>query len=288
MAATGGGGGYYSKFYPHFATIRHKMKSWRHPGGALLGINILSVFENPDAIDRDVRTVKEAVVPENETGWDRLRLMFAYDEFGEMSPELSMVTQGALMGAFTGTIIGGTIHSRDNYLKFIEKNQATAFQNQFEAKKQLQDKVTMGFARGAWMWGWRLGLFCGSFTFCTTAISVYRGKSSVIEYAAAGGITGALYKFKQGPRATIAGCIIGSALGSLAGSVSLGIMYLTGTSMEEVRYWQHKWKEEYQEKKLETLRKARSEDLDLLSRRHDEKAVSLSLESISDDKKQQN
>lgn len=91
MAATGGGGGYYSKFYPHFATIRHKMKSWRHPGGALLGINILSVFENPDAIDRDVRTVKEAVVPENETGWDRLRLMFAYDEFGEMSPELSMV-----------------------------------------------------------------------------------------------------------------------------------------------------------------------------------------------------
>lgn len=54
---------------------------------------------------------------------------------------LFQVTQGALMGAFTGTIIGGTIHSRDNYLKFIEKNQATAFQNQFEAKKQLQDKV---------------------------------------------------------------------------------------------------------------------------------------------------
>lgn len=51
---------------------------------------------------------------------------------------------------------------------------------------------------------------------------------SFYRYAAAGGITGALYKFKQGPRATIAGCIIGSALGSLAGSVSLGIMYLTG------------------------------------------------------------
>lgn len=49
------------------------------------------------------------------------------------------------MGAFTGTILGGTIHSRDNYLKFIEKNQATAFQNQFEAKKQLQDKVPCVF-----------------------------------------------------------------------------------------------------------------------------------------------
>ncbi|XP_037784850.1 RPII140-upstream gene protein-like isoform X1 [Penaeus monodon] len=284
MAATGGG--HYSKFYPHFAAFRHNIRRWRHPGGALLGINILSVFGNPDSIDRDVRTVKEAKVPTDETGWDRLRLMFTYDEYGEMSPELSMVVQGALMGTFTGTIIGGTIHSRDNYMRFIEKNQATAFQNHFEAKKQLQDKVTLGFARGAWMWGWRLGLFCGSFTLCTTVISVYRGKSSVLEYAAAGGITGALYKFKQGPRATIAGGIIGSALGSIAGCVSVGLMYLTGTSMEDVRYWQHKWKEEYQEKKLEALRKARSEDLDSLSRGHDQKAGSMSLENISENKSQ--
>lgn len=49
------------------------------------------------------------------------------------------------MGTFTGTIIGGTIHSRDNYMRFIEKNQATAFQNHFEAKKQLQDKVPCVF-----------------------------------------------------------------------------------------------------------------------------------------------
>lgn len=89
MAATGGG--HYSKFYPHFAAFRHNIRRWRHPGGALLGINILSVFGNPDSIDRDVRTVKEAKVPTDETGWDRLRLMFTYDEYGEMSPELSMV-----------------------------------------------------------------------------------------------------------------------------------------------------------------------------------------------------
>lgn len=53
-------------------------------------------------------------------------------------------------------------------------------------------------------------------------------------YAAAGGITGALYKFKQGPRATIAGGIIGSALGSIAGCVSVGLMYLTGMFMRNI------------------------------------------------------
>lgn len=56
--------------------------------------------------------------------------------------------------------------------------------------------------------------------------------------------------------------------------------------MEDVRYWQHKWKEEYQEKKLEALRKARSEDLDSLSRGHDQKAGSMSLENISENKSQ--
>lgn len=55
-----------------------------------------------------------------------------------------------------------------------------------------------------------------------------------LRYVAAGGITGALYKFKQGPRATIAGGIIGGALGSIAGCVSLGLMYLTGMFMQNV------------------------------------------------------
>lgn len=147
-------------------------------------------------------------------------------------------------------------------------------------KKRLQDKVTTGFFRGAWMWGWRLGLFTGSITLFTTTISVYRGKSSIFEYLGGGTITGMLYKLKSGPKAMIAGGVVGGALGSIAGAVSLGLMYLTGTSMEEMRYWQYKWKEEYQEKKLEKLRKLREADMNPLLQSHEQVNTNDLLEAI--------
>jgi len=44
----------------------------------------------------------------------------------------------------------------------------------------------------------------------TTSISVYRGYSSILEYAAAGCITGALYKLNMG----LAGMAVGGGLGT--------------------------------------------------------------------------
>lgn len=51
--------------------------------------------------------------------------------------------QSGLMGVLTGTVIGGTIHSRESYLTFLERNQGTAFQNMFEAQRELQNKVSL-------------------------------------------------------------------------------------------------------------------------------------------------
>lgn len=50
--------------------------------------------------------------------------------------------------------------------------------------------------------------------------------------------------------------------------------------MEDVRYWQYQWKKEHQEKKLEALRKARKEDLDTLSRSHDDRTEISSIETV--------
>lgn len=49
------------------------------------------------------------------------------------------------------------------------------------------------------------------FRLITTSISVYRGKSSILEYLVGGGVTGALYKFSMGPR----GMLVGGALGNI-------------------------------------------------------------------------
>lgn len=41
-----------------------------------------------------------------------------------------------------------------------------------------------------------------------------------------------------------AGAIVGTVLGFGGGLITLGIIKLSGTSMEEARYWQYKWKTE--------------------------------------------
>lgn len=76
----------------------------------------------------------------------------------------------------------------------------------------------------------------------TTSISVYRGKSSFVEYITAGTLTGMGYKFGMGPRGMLVGGLLGGALGGIAGGLSLLILSASGMSMEEVRYWQYKWR----------------------------------------------
>ena len=34
----------------------------------------------------------------------------------------------------------------------------------------------------------------------------------------------------------------GSVLGLIAGTISYGLLSITGVSMKEIRYWQHEWK----------------------------------------------
>lgn len=111
--------------------------------------------------------------------------MSIHSEFGSMSKELSSICQSSFLGMFCGSLYGGMIRSRMSYIDFMENNQATAFKSHFDAKvcreccaiynsksktelaplsqKKLQDKISISFARGAWRYGWRLGLFTTSY-----------------------------------------------------------------------------------------------------------------------------
>lgn len=85
-------------------------------------------------------------------------------EFGRITPELSYMSQAAFMGALTGFIYGGFLGSRRNYLDFMERNQATSFTSHLEAKKKLQNQVTLGFAKYGFRFAWRLSYFTTSYT----------------------------------------------------------------------------------------------------------------------------
>lgn len=114
-----------------------------------------------------------------------------------------------------------------------------------------------------------------------TCISVYRGKSSIYEYLAAGSLTGSLYKVNLGLRGMAAGGIIGGFLGGVAGVASLLLMKASGTSMEEVRYWQYKWRLDRDDNIQQAVRKLTEEDNPELFKVHDTKvSENVSLESV--------
>lgn len=97
--------------------------------------------------------------------------------------------------------------------------------------------VHVGPFRLDYLWNGQIFRF---FSAITTTIAAYRGKSSLWEYLAAGGCTGALYKLNMGLKGMASGGIVGSALGGIAGLFTLGLLKLAGTSMEDVLYWQYK------------------------------------------------
>jgi hypothetical protein len=54
---------------------------------------------------------------------------------------------------------------------------------------------------------------------------------------------GSMYKFTMGPKAMVSGGLAGGVLGTVAGAVTVGLLKLTGTTTEELRYWRKGWKE---------------------------------------------
>lgn len=99
----------------------------------------------------------------------------------------------------------------------------------------------------------------------------------------AGGTTGALYKFSMGPKGMVSGGLVGMAFGGIAGLASLAILRASGTTMEEVRFWQYKWKASRDEAINESLKVQSSEESDQLLDGHHRKfgAANITLDNIA-------
>lgn len=79
-----------------------------------------------------------------------------------------------------------------------------------------------------------------------TLVSTYRGKMGVLDQVAGAGLAGFVYKFPQGPKATVSGTVFGSLLGLCAGIITAGLTKLTGETIDtaNLRYYQNLAKHE--------------------------------------------
>ncbi|XP_053602522.1 RPII140-upstream gene protein [Plodia interpunctella] len=227
---------------------------------------IIPIFKNRNENDYVSNSTQPVV---SKTGWERVKKMYSRDEFEVISVELNSVVQASLAGAFIGACMGGFVSSRQAYLYFIENNQATIFKSTMEAKKKLQDKVTIGFAHGAVRWGWRLSLFTGMFSLIATTISVYRDDTSLTQFITAGALTGGIYKLHLGTAATFVGAGLGAALSAVFGGAILGVLYLSGFSMQDIRQSLYRIKLAREDQYNQVLENAATIKNDELTKHHD-------------------
>ncbi|KAI4831628.1 hypothetical protein KUCAC02_001164 [Chaenocephalus aceratus] len=150
-----------------------------------------------------------------ETGWDRIKDLFQMElEVDLLSPcsakhmypeELTSVIKSGVVGALAGMLYGGlpaAHHARQSY---IQISQAELYSSRVEA-------VVSGLSE------------CGSVINSTveqrwqnsvsTGLSVYRDKNALSHYAAAGAVTGGLFRLNLGLGGLLVGAVIGAVLGA--------------------------------------------------------------------------
>lgn len=184
---------------------------------------------------------------------------------GAISDQLNSINMYGFAGMIVGGVMGGLKYAQMANITFRERNEITVFDSQLAGKRKLQDATTLGFAKGAYRIGWRMGVFCWCFSYvhhsneCTSkhanvsfnfnfncsgvsiAMNEYYNKPAISSYSVAGLVTGALYKFPLGPKGMISGGFFGTFIGTAAGALLVGALKLSGVSMKEI----HRKQSEY-------------------------------------------
>lgn len=84
-----------------------------------------------------------------------------YSEYEPISKELQSFINFTSTTTLIGIVVGGILYTQGAVDKFIDNNEATRYYSQIDGKRALQTHVTLQFAKGAYMFGWRLTVFCG-------------------------------------------------------------------------------------------------------------------------------
>nr|XP_040034898.1 complex I assembly factor TIMMDC1, mitochondrial isoform X1 [Gasterosteus aculeatus aculeatus] len=170
-----------------------------------------------------------------DTGWDRIKDLFDRDVTQRYPEELTNVMKSGVTAALAGLLYGGLPAARHARQRYIQVSQAELYTSRVEAVRSAHNAAIRGFVRYGWRWSWRVAAFVTLFNSVSTGLSVYRDKYTLGHYAAAGAVTGGLFRLNLGLRGLVAGTIIGAVLGFPAGALILSMQSIAGETARERR-----------------------------------------------------
>ncbi|XP_066563081.1 complex I assembly factor TIMMDC1, mitochondrial [Amia ocellicauda] len=168
-----------------------------------------------------------------DTGWDRIKELFDRDEMQAYSEEISLIIKSGLTAAMVGMVYGGIPAARHAKERYIQQSQAEVYQHRMDAVRSAHNAAIRGFIRYGLRWSWRVTVFVTLFNTVSTGVSVYRDKFVLSHYAAAGAITGGLFRLNLGIGGMVAGTAIGAILGIPAGALIMAMQKMAGETLRE-------------------------------------------------------
>lgn len=170
-----------------------------------------------------------------DTGWDRIKDLFDRGDMQALPEEVTNVVKSGFAAALVGMVYGGLPAARHARERFIQLNQAEIYHSRVEAVRSAHNAAVRGFVRYGWRWSWRVAAFVTLFNTVSTGLSVYRDEYTISNYAAAGAVTGGLFRLNLGLRGLVAGTVIGGSMGVPAGALLIAIQKLSGETVRERR-----------------------------------------------------
>ncbi|XP_061693336.1 complex I assembly factor TIMMDC1, mitochondrial [Syngnathoides biaculeatus] len=170
-----------------------------------------------------------------DTGWERLMDLFQKDATQSYPEEVTNVIKSGLVASIAGLIYGGLPAARHAKQRYIQLSQAELYTSRVEAVRLAHHAAIRGFVRYGVRWSWRVAAFVSLFNSVSTGLSVYRDKYTVGNFAAAGAVTGGVFRLNLGLRGLVAGTIIGAVLGIPTGALIISMHSLAGESARERR-----------------------------------------------------
>nr|XP_033797459.1 complex I assembly factor TIMMDC1, mitochondrial [Geotrypetes seraphini]XP_033797460.1 complex I assembly factor TIMMDC1, mitochondrial [Geotrypetes seraphini]XP_033797461.1 complex I assembly factor TIMMDC1, mitochondrial [Geotrypetes seraphini]XP_033797462.1 complex I assembly factor TIMMDC1, mitochondrial [Geotrypetes seraphini] len=183
-----------------------------------------------------------------DSGWNRIRELFDRDEMQGYPEEVTNIVKGAMTGAILGWVYGGMPAARQARSQYIKQSQAEVYRHRVDAVRAAHNAAIRGFIRYGWRWSWRVAVFVTIFNTVSTGLAVYRDDYALSNFAAAGAVTGGLFRLNLGLRGLTVGSIIGAMLGLPMGALLMAFQKLAGETLSEKK---RKARRELYELKLE-------------------------------------
>ncbi|XP_068165465.1 complex I assembly factor TIMMDC1, mitochondrial [Antennarius striatus] len=181
-----------------------------------------------------------------ETGWERIKHFFHRDGTPQYPEEINNVIKSGLFSGMIGFLYGGVPAARYARRRYIQSSQAEIYTSRVDAIRSSHNAAIRGLLRYGCRWGWRVAAFVTLFNSVSTGLLVYRNKYAISNYAAAGAVSGALFRVSLGPKGVVAGAVIGTVLGIPIGALIIGMQSLMGQDPGEGR--KRKQKELYEKR----------------------------------------